>query len=117
MPRKSDGKNTSFLRWYALLAHGNRLRFNHVGSHSRGSCPLFAACVVLSFIVMYDATGVRRSAGEQAKTLNQIISHLLSENQIPIDMTVREIFGHTPFQVLMGALLGIAMPLIFRVFF
>ena len=79
--------------------------------------PLFAACVVLSFIVMYDATGVRRSAGEQAKTLNQIISHLLSENQIPIDMTVREIFGHTPFQVLMGALLGIAMPLIFRAFF
>ena len=79
--------------------------------------PLFAACVVLSFIVMYDATGVRRSAGEQAKTLNQIISHLLSENQIPIDMTVREIFGHTPFQVLMGALLGIALPLVFRVVF
>ena len=79
--------------------------------------PLFAACVVLSFLVMYDATGVRRSAGEQAKTLNQIISHLLSENQIPIDMTVREIFGHTPFQVLMGGLLGIAMPLIFRIFF
>ena len=79
--------------------------------------PLFAACVVLSFIVMYDAMGVRRSAGEQAKTLNQIISHLLSENQIPIDMTVREIFGHTPFQVLMGALLGIALPLVFRVVF
>ena len=78
------------------------------------SSPLFAACVVLSFIVMYDAMGVRRSAGEQAQTLNQIIQHLFDQHQIPIDTTVREIFGHTPFQVLMGALLGIALPFLVR---
>ena len=59
---------------------------------------------------MYDAMGVRRSAGEQAKTLNQIIQHLFDQKQIPVDTTVREIFGHTPFQVVMGALLGIALP-------
>ena len=75
------------------------------------SSPLFAACAVLSFIVMYDAMGVRRSAGEQAKTLNQIIRHLFDQQQIPIDHTVREIFGHTPFQVFIGALIGIALPL------
>lgn len=76
--------------------------------------PLFAACCVLSFIVMYDAMGVRRSAGEQAQTLNQIIRHLIDQNQSPIDTTVREIFGHTPFQVVVGAIIGIALPLIFR---
>ena len=114
------------LRWERLVGSGGM-----PSSHSATVCALasssaavygpgsgqFAIAAIVAFIVMYDATGVRRSAGEQAKTLNQIISHLLSENQIPIDMTVREIFGHTPFQVLMGALLGIAMPLIFRIFF
>ena len=76
--------------------------------------PLFAASAVLSFIVMYDATGVRRSAGEQAQTLNQIIQHLFDQQQLPIDTTVREIFGHTPFQVFVGALIGIALPLTAR---
>ncbi len=82
-------------------------------THGWGS-PLFAISAVLSFIVMYDAMGVRRSAGEQAQTLNQIILHLFDQKQIPIDTTVREIFGHTPFQVLVGALIGIAIPFIVR---
>lgn len=81
------------------------------------SSPLFAICFVLSFIVMYDAAGVRRSAGEQAKTLNQIIEHLSNQKLFPIDNTVREIFGHTPFQVLVGALFGIAVPFVVRLFF
>ena len=79
--------------------------------HGFGS-PLFAISGVLSFIVMYDAAGVRRSAGEQAKTLNEIIDHLFAQKQLPKDIPVREIFGHTPFQVVMGSILGIAIPLI-----
>lgn len=79
--------------------------------------PLFAACCVLSFIVMYDAMGVRRSAGEQAQTLNQIIRHLIDQNQLAIDTTVREIFGHTPFQVIVGAIIGISLPLLCRLAF
>ena len=75
---------------------------------------LFAICGVLSFIVMYDATGVRRSAGEQAQTLNQLITHLFGQKQIPIDTTVKEILGHTPLQVLIGAILGVCLPLIAR---
>ena len=74
--------------------------------------PLFAITAVLSFIVMYDAMGVRRSAGEQAQTLNQIIQHLFDQKQIPIDTTVKEILGHTPSQVLIGAIIGIAIPII-----
>ncbi len=75
---------------------------------------LFAICGVLSFIVMYDATGVRRSAGEQAQTLNQLITHLFDQKQIPIDITVKEILGHTPLQVIIGAILGVCIPLIAR---
>ena len=78
--------------------------------------PLFAACVVFSFIVMYDAAGVRRSAGEQAQTLNQVILHLFDNQQIPINTSVREIFGHTPVQVFVGAVIGILMPLIVNLF-
>ena len=76
--------------------------------------PLFAITYILSFIVMYDAMGVRRSAGEQAKTINQIIQHLFDEKQFPIDTTVKEILGHTPFQVIMGAAIGIVIPIIAR---
>ena len=79
--------------------------------------PLFAICCILSFIVMYDATGVRRSAGEQAKTLNQIIIHLLDEKEFPINTTVKEILGHTPLQVLVGALLGIFLPIAVKFIF
>lgn len=79
--------------------------------------PLFAVCAVLSFIVMYDATGVRRSAGEQAQTLNQIIEQLFEQKQISVDTAVREIFGHTPFQVAIGAGLGILLPIVSKFMF
>lgn len=79
--------------------------------------PLFAICCVLSFIVMYDATGVRRSTGEQAKTLNQIIVHFFDEKEFPIDTTVKEILGHTPLQVGVGALLGIFLPIFVKFVF
>ena len=76
--------------------------------------PAFAVAVATAFIVMYDAMGVRRSAGEQAKTLNQLIEHLFNENQFPVETTVREIFGHTPLQVLVGAIIGIVLPFVLQ---
>ena len=70
--------------------------------------PLFAIAAMFSLIVIYDAAGVRRSAGEQAKKLNELITHLSDENQIPEDQKmVREVLGHTPLQVVVGSLLGI----------
>lgn len=68
--------------------------------------PLFAFSVVLSGIVMYDATGVRRAAGEQAKVLNHIVSDLFSGKPEYSENALKELIGHTPLQVVMGAILG-----------
>lgn len=71
------------------------------------SSPLFAMAVALSAIVMYDAAGVRRAAGKQAKILNQIIE---SEGEnINVQEKLIELLGHTPLEVFVGALVGIVM--------
>ncbi|MBS6956814.1 MAG: divergent PAP2 family protein [Enterocloster asparagiformis] len=72
----------------------------------------FAVCFVLSMVVMYDATGVRRETGKQAKLLNSI----LSENPLKLNAEVlqeklKEYVGHTPLQVVAGAILGIGLAL------
>lgn len=74
--------------------------------------PLFALSAVFSFIVMYDAAGVRRSAGEQAQKINDIITHLSdSHDEFEHNDPVKEILGHTPLQVAVGAVLGIFLPI------
>lgn len=70
--------------------------------------PLFAVCVVFSSIVMYDATGVRRAASQQARILNQIVEELFEGHPISQER-LRELLGHTPVQVLFGALLGVGV--------
>ena len=72
----------------------------------------FAVCFVMSMIVMYDAIGVRRETGKQAKLLNSI----LSENPIKLSAEVlqerlKEYVGRTPLQVFAGAILGIGLAL------
>ncbi|MCX7843256.1 MAG: divergent PAP2 family protein [Clostridia bacterium] len=64
----------------------------------------FGIAVAVSLIVMYDAAGVRRAAGAQAKVLNQLVfSH---DHKITLDKELKELLGHSPFEVFMGALLG-----------
>jgi acid phosphatase family membrane protein YuiD len=75
--------------------------------------PLFAFSVVVAGIVMYDATGVRRAAGEQAKVLNHIVADLFSGNADYSEKALKELIGHTPLQVVMGALLGTLIGLFF----
>ena len=71
------------------------------------SSPLFAVSFVFSFIVMYDAAGVRRAAGKQARVLNQIIE---SEGKnINIQEKLVEFLGHTPVEVFCGAITGIVL--------
>ena len=70
----------------------------------------FAVTVVLAFIVMRDASGVRRSAGEQAKIINRMIRTLSQGGTIDFNSDIKEIIGHTPFQVFVGAILGAAVP-------
>lgn len=71
------------------------------------SSPLFAMAVALSAIVMYDAAGVRRAAGKQAKILNQIIEN--EGENIDVHEKLIELLGHTPLEVYVGAFVGIVM--------
>ena len=74
------------------------------------SSPYFAIAAVLAVVVMYDAFNVRRETGEQAKVLNYMMDHWyeLTPEEI-FGKDLKELIGHTPLQVLMGALLGIAV--------
>ncbi len=76
----------------------------------------FALAFILAFIVMYDAAGVRRAAGEQAKVLNRIVRDISVGDTKYLDKNLKELIGHTPLQVIMGSLLGIAIPLLVPVF-
>lgn len=71
----------------------------------------FAISLVLALIVMYDASGVRRAAGQQAAVINKIMEQLESSN-IALDEKLKELLGHTPVEVLAGAFLGIIIALI-----
>ena len=55
---------------------------------------------------MYDATGVRRSAGQQAALLNKIVKNLKNSDLKNTEKELKELLGHTPIQVIAGALLG-----------
>ena len=79
--------------------------FYHQGIDS----PLFGVTAVFAAIVMYDSFGVRRSAGEQARTLNKLISEMSHNGDLrkPDDyIQLGEILGHQPLEVIVGALLG-----------
>ncbi len=71
---------------------------------------LFAISVVFAFIVMYDASGVRQAAGKQAKVLNQILRELFSGQPIT-ETELKELIGHTPVEVIVGALVGMGYTL------
>jgi acid phosphatase family membrane protein YuiD len=68
----------------------------------------FAIALVLTTIVMYDATGVRLHAGRQAEVLNQIVYELPAEHPLAETRPLRELLGHTPPQVIAGGMLGIS---------
>lgn len=67
----------------------------------------FAISGILSIIVMNDAFGVRYETGEQAKLLNRIAKELFSGKTEDVNTGLKELVGHTPFQVLIGAIVGI----------
>ena len=83
-----------------------------VGKDVGVNSPIFAIALIFSFIVMYDACGVRRAAGKQAKVLNDIVNTPGLSN-IQVQEKLQEALGHTPVQVFVGALIGIIAGLIF----
>ena len=72
---------------------------------------IFAISIIMAFVVMYDAAGVRRAAGKQASILNQLIN----SNQVHVDTNVKlkELLGHTPVQVIVGGVYGVIVGIIF----
>lgn len=79
-----------------------------IGKTTGFDTPLFAACAALSCIVMYDAAGVRRSAGDQAVLVNLIVDKI-EEMGIEMDERIKEFLGHKPIEVGVGAVLGITI--------
>jgi len=71
---------------------------------------MFALALVFATIVMYDATGVRQAVGFQARLLNDYFKGIKHETPI-----LNELVGHTPFQVIVGALLGLVVGLFFPI--
>jgi uncharacterized protein len=72
---------------------------------------VFAVTVYFSLIVMYDAAGLRRAAGRQARLLNRLIDSHYRHDKHLVEMRLLELLGHTPFEVLVGAVLGVLFTL------
>jgi len=82
-----------------------------VGKYSGlGSAP-FAIALIFTFVVMYDAAGLRRAAGRQAEVLNRLVEDLVHMRGVQ-EAHLRELLGHTPFEVLVGAVIGLGVGLI-----
>ena len=73
--------------------------------------PYFAIAAVLAFIVMYDATGVRQQSGKHARILNQILRELFSGQPIS-EEELKELLGHTGFEVIIGLIVSVVYTII-----
>lgn len=80
-----------------------------IGKNVGWDTPIFALSVIFSLIVMYDAAGIRRAVGKQARILNDILNNQKLSNAEKL----QEMTGHTPIQVAAGALIGIIVGLCF----
>lgn len=80
-----------------------------VGQTAGWASSEFAVAFVFAVIVMYDAAGVRQAAGKQARILNQIIDELFREDSHFNEARLKELLGHTPFQVIVGSILGVVI--------
>lgn len=67
---------------------------------------VFAIAFILSIIVMYDAAGIRRAADQQARVLNYMMDNWDQASPEMFQRELKELLGHTPYEVLAGAILG-----------
>ena len=77
-----------------------------IGKNEGFGTPIFAISFAFAMVVMYDAAGVRRAAGKQAQLLNKLVE-TPGLTGIQVQEKLVEVLGHTPKQVLVGALIGI----------
>ena len=89
--------------------------------------PIFAASFVFSIIIMFDATGIRREAGEHAVILNQLVNDFKKIIEEASDWSQKEeyekivelktLLGHKPIEVFVGALTGIGIAFLLNIFY
>jgi acid phosphatase family membrane protein YuiD len=121
------------LREYFASGRWNLRRFVQTGgmpsSHAASVCALstsvglkegftsilFGVTLFFSLIVMYDAAGLRRAAGRHARILNRLIDEHFQHPEADTQRLM-ELLGHTPFEVLIGGLLGVASALLWAKF-
>lgn len=82
-----------------------------IGKYHGVDSAIFALSLIFAGVVMYDAAGVRRAAGKQAKLLNKIVQ-TPGLSTVEVQERLVEVLGHTPIQVIVGAIIGIAVGLI-----
>ena len=83
-----------------------------IGKNIGVGTPMFAMALIFAFVVMYDAAGVRRAAGKQARLLNKIVE-TPGLSGLEVSERLVEVLGHTPLQVVVGAAIGVVAGLIF----
>ncbi len=77
----------------------------------------FALSFVLALVVMYDASGIRRAAGQHAKFINMLMDAIMAQNPEEKQTKLKEILGHTPLEVFAGAVLGITVAVVSFAYF
>lgn len=83
-----------------------------IGKNIGVGTPMFAMALIFAFVVMYDAAGVRRAAGKQARLLNKIVE-APGLSGLEVSERLVEVLGHTPLQVVVGAVIGVVAGLLF----
>lgn len=82
-----------------------------IGKNIGFETPMFAMSLIFAMVVMYDAAGVRRAAGKQASLLNKIVE-TPGLSGVEVQEKLVEVLGHTPLQVIVGAIIGIVVGLL-----
>ena len=82
-----------------------------IGKYQGVDTPIFSLSLIMAFVFMYDACGVRRAAGKQAELLNKIIE-TPGLTGVQVSEKLVEVLGHTPVQVFVGALIGVIVGII-----
>lgn len=77
-----------------------------IGREQGIDSPLFGVAAIFASVVMYDAAGVRQAASVQARILNRMLDELFTQHQFS-ERRLRELLGHTPFEVLVGSIMGL----------
>ncbi len=77
-----------------------------IGFQDGFDTPIFALAVAIAMIIIYDAAGVRRQAGFHAERINEIMKNFIESRRFP-EEDLKEMLGHTPFEVITGVMLGV----------